>query len=367
MKLNLVMIVKNEERCLERCLRQAAPLADRMIVVDTGSADRTKEIAEEMGAEVLDYQWTNDFSAARNFALEHSDADWNLVLDADEYLRPCDRKKLEEMLEKRSKSLGSGWMGAITCYNTFPDGDEISVSATSIPRLLPAGVRYSGMIHEQPGAEDMPCYRVPLEADHDGYMKENKGERNLRYLEQAAAAHPEDPYYVFQVAATLRNLKRLPESLLWFRRFYQNEPGEGEYRVSGVLLYLYTLLDLADTGDTSCLQEAWNIIEKEKGRLGDRADFWFVCGLFYMKLVLSDVQTYIQYLPEIEASYLRCLSIGEHPEKGGVLGTGSFKAAYNLGAWYEVSGQMEKAGYYYRQAASEGYEPARKRLSFQKS
>ncbi|MEG0215495.1 MAG: glycosyltransferase family 2 protein, partial [Hungatella sp.] len=57
---------------------------------------------------------------------------------------------------------------------------------------------------------------------------------------------------------------------------------------------------------------------------------------------------YIEYLPRIEASYLHCLEIGEIPEHGGVLGTGSFKAAYNLGAWYEATGDLKKADNYYQ-------------------
>ena len=87
-----------------------------------------------------------------------------------------------------------------------------------------------------------------------------------------------------------------------------------------------------------------------------------MCGLFYMKRVLSDVQRYIGLLPNIERCYLRCLKSGERPELGGVVGTGSFKAAYNLGAWYEVSGQNELAVKYYKQAAKEGYGLAMERL-----
>ena len=69
MKINLVMIVKNEERSLERCLRTVDNLVDEVIVVDTGSTDKTVEIAEEMGAKVFSFTWVNDFSAARNYAL----------------------------------------------------------------------------------------------------------------------------------------------------------------------------------------------------------------------------------------------------------------------------------------------------------
>ena len=84
---------------------------------------------------------------------------------------------------------------------------------------------------------------------------------------------------------------------------------------------------------------------------------------FYMKLVLSDVQRYIGYLPRIEESYLKCLRLGAKPELEMVAGTGSFKAAYNLAVWYEVSGQTQKARAYYQRAAREGYGPAKERLS----
>lgn len=81
-----------------------------------------------------------------------------------------------------------------------------------------------------------------------------------------------------------------------------------------------------------------------------------------MKRVLSDVERHMALLPNIEKCYLKCLSLGERPWMGGVVGTGSFKAAYNLGAWYEVSGQMEMAKQYYRDAAKAGYGPAKARL-----
>ena len=102
MKINLVMIMKNEARSLRRCLKAVKPLVDRMIIVDTGSGDASVAIAKEMGAEVFFFSWINDFSAARNFALEHSDGDWNLVLDADEYVRPCRRRDLERNVAWRN-------------------------------------------------------------------------------------------------------------------------------------------------------------------------------------------------------------------------------------------------------------------------
>lgn len=354
MKINLVMIAKNEERSLQRCLEAAKPLVDEMILADTGSSDRTAEIAREMGAKVVSFPWVNDFSAARNFALEQSDADWNLILDADEYVRDYSREKLEKELSGRSGL----WLGGIIRYDEYPDGEGVSTSTSVLPRILPKGVRYCGIIHEQPEG-NYPCYGLSLEVDHDGYMVEDKGERNLAYLRQAVSDYPGDGYYQFQLASTLRNLKRLEESLPYFRKFYRLAARKDAYRAGGIVLYLYTLLDL---GEMNCLDEAGRIIEKEERTLGNWSDFCFVCGLFYMKRVLSDVQRYLSLLPNIERCYLRCLSLGERPELGGVVGTGSFKAAYNLGAWYEVSGQKELAVKYYRMAAEAGYEPAKERL-----
>lgn len=354
MKINLVMIVKNEERSLGRCLEAARPLVDRMIVVDTGSNDRTRAIAEKMGAELYSFTWIDDFSAAKNFALDQSDGDWNLVLDADEYVRPYKRRDLERVLASRE----GVWLGGMLWYNSYPEEDGISVSTSILPRLLPKGVRYTGRIHEQPEGA-YPCCQIPLEVDHDGYLYTDKGERNLPYLRLEAQEHPEDGYYQFQLASTLRNLRRQEESLPYFRGFYRLSRREESYRAGGVVLYLYTLLDV---GTMECLSEAGAVVEREEPELGGWSDFCFVCGLFYMKRVLSDVERYMGLLPKIEYCYKRCLELGERPELGGVVGTGSFKAAYNLGAWYEVSGQKDLAVRYYRAAAKAGYGPAKERL-----
>lgn len=98
MSLSLCMITKNEEQFLERCINSVKPAVDEIIVVDTGSTDRTKEIAKALGATVLDFAWGDDFSKARNFAIEHATGDWILVLDADEVLDAADAGKIKEMI-----------------------------------------------------------------------------------------------------------------------------------------------------------------------------------------------------------------------------------------------------------------------------
>ncbi len=355
MKINLVMIMKNEERSLERCLKQAGGIVDEIIIADTGSTDRSVEIAEKSGAKIWKYEWNDDFAAARNFALEHSDAEWNLILDADEYLLPCRREELERKIQEHSGRYGKRWIGSILRRDFWKEEGRMESSLTCIPRLLPHGVRYFGMIHEQP-EEAGPFLKIPLEAEHDGYLYADKSGRNLEYLKKAVERYPEDMYYRFQMAVTLRNAKKPLESLDWFRQFYESGARKSGYWPEGVVSYLYALIE-SETQSGLC--EALEIVSREQACLKDRADFWFVCGLFYMKLVLSDVSQYLEFLPKIEESFLKCLRIGEHP--GCVVGTGSFKAAYNLALWYEVSGQTEKAIKYYKDAA-ENFEPAKERL-----
>ncbi len=86
--LSLCMIVKNEEKHLARCLSSVKDVADEIVIVDTGSTDKTIEIAESFSAKIFHFDWVNDFSAARNFALSKCTGDWILYLDADEELNP---------------------------------------------------------------------------------------------------------------------------------------------------------------------------------------------------------------------------------------------------------------------------------------
>lgn len=100
--LSLCMIVKDEEEHLAKCLHSVRPVVDEMIVVDTGSSDRTKVIAQVFGAQVFDYPWTGDFSTARNHSLSKASGDWILIMDADEVLSPLDFKELKGITDRKS-------------------------------------------------------------------------------------------------------------------------------------------------------------------------------------------------------------------------------------------------------------------------
>lgn len=101
--LSLCMIVKDEEKYLPRCLGSIKPVVDEMIIVDTGSIDRTKDIAKLFGAKVYDFEWNDDFSEARNFSLSKAAGEWIFVLDADEVVSPIDYGELKDLITRAEK------------------------------------------------------------------------------------------------------------------------------------------------------------------------------------------------------------------------------------------------------------------------
>lgn len=349
MKLNIAMIAKNESRCIEKSLRAAEPYVDDIIVVDTGSTDDTCEIVKHLSEKIRLYHfdWVNDFSKAKNFSLEMSEkngADFTLVLDADEYLRTPSRDP-REFIQRSVDKYGTDWAGYLVRYDQFyDDKDQIGVAESRTTRLLPRGTRYSGSIHEQPVFNGIRI-QTPFVADHDGYLDKGKGERNLSYLKDELKEHPDDPYLLYQIGVALKSMKKTSEAYGYFSKFYEMVKGQdrdfqADFVRDGVIRYLYTLTDI---NTEESLRKALDIVSDTEKYFLENTDFYFFKGIFYMKLVLIDTAKYIKYLPEIEKSYLRCLEIGERDDQMTVAGTGSFKAWHNLGLWYQLNGDDQKA------------------------
>lgn len=198
-RLTVCLIAKNEERFLAQCLRSVKDLAWQIVVVDTGSTDRTKGIAREFGAEVHDFKWCDDFSAARNAALEHARGDWVLMLDADEELTEEGRQVLrQEMLDKK----------VIAYRLPIVDVGKEDEGCSYVPRLFrnAPGLFYVGRIHEQVFSSievrrrewGMENRLSKATLRHHGYTTEivrerGKLARNLRLLELAVEEMPDEP------------------------------------------------------------------------------------------------------------------------------------------------------------------------------
>ncbi|RMG43333.1 MAG: glycosyltransferase family 2 protein [Acidobacteria bacterium] len=198
--LSACLIVRDEEERLGRCLTSLRPVADELVVADTGSADRSREIARRHGARVVDIAWRDDFAAARNECLERARGAWILVVDADEVLENPDRAALEGLL---AASDAPGF--TVEIVSARDGGDEEIAHVARLFRNLPSH-RYRGRVHEQilpalaasAGRPDWTPPRSGLRLRHEGYLAEvrerrNKLERNRRLLREEIARRPHDP------------------------------------------------------------------------------------------------------------------------------------------------------------------------------
>ncbi|MCX5834257.1 MAG: glycosyltransferase, partial [Deltaproteobacteria bacterium] len=204
--ISLCMIVKNEEKNLIRCLSNLKQAVDEIIVVDTGSTDRTRDIATAFGAKVFEIPWREDFSEARNFSLAKATCDWILVMDADEVISPCDFVKLRNLTSpvKDQKTRPGGFILTTRNYTTVMNtegwipNDGSYANEEAGPGWYPSRkvrlfrndhrIRFEGAVHEL--VEDsMACHHfkifaTDLPVHHYGTLKAvDSGDKGKAYYE----------------------------------------------------------------------------------------------------------------------------------------------------------------------------------------
>lgn len=221
--LSLCMIVKNEEANLGCCLESVKGIADEIIIVDTGSTDRTVEIARQHGAEILTHEWDEDFAAARNVSLSHATGNWILVLDADEALAEEDKGRLCGLLRTNGPT-------AYLLNIVSPVNDRRSSHAVinAFPRLFRnrPEIRFEGRCHEQltPSIARIGGIVSPTEirVHHRGYHGlwvdlSAKRQRNIRLLNRQLADHPKDPLAHFHLGEVYGLEGRIDEAIPCYR------------------------------------------------------------------------------------------------------------------------------------------------------
>ncbi|PAD30678.1 hypothetical protein CHH60_15060 [Paenibacillus sp. 7523-1] len=347
--LSLVMIVKNEEKTLRRCLNSVQSLVDEIIIVDTGSTDDTIQIASEFTTEIFEYPWNQDFAAARNYALDQSASDWNLVLDADEFISNDCSAAIREFIQSGPA------IGRVKVKNQFESQDGINTETSYISRIFPKQCRYIGKIHEQIQS-DLSRVIIDVEISHDGYLNQIKSTRNIPILLECIKEHQQDAYFHYQIAKEYRGLQEHNHAVAHLRLAYQFIDRRKTFAPQIVINYLYATIA------AGTLEEGISVIEDNYEYLEESADFFFVAALFMLELILSNPDEYSSNLALIEQFYKRALSIGEVEVEGKVQGTGSYAAHHNLGVYYEVIGQHDLAMQQYSSAAEYNYGPSLKRL-----
>ena len=340
----LVVIARDASRSIERCLRSAAPLVRRMLVLDTGSIDDTVEISKACGAEVHHFAWIDDFSAARNRSLELARAEWALILDADEWFDfPAEdallaaRKVLADHSEQRPQHPGLLRVRS----ETLIEG-RIETADSWLPRLLPGEVRYRGRIHEQLITAH-EGHRIDLTLQHDGYCQGDlaaKRQRNAALISKALTEDPDSPYLHFQAGVEDEIAQRWDSACEHFAAAIRLN-GERLTPYSHPLAYRYVHA-LSRAGR---INEALEFGLRATAQWPDSSDVHFAFGNVCLDASLLDPASALEvWLPAAETAWKQCLEIGESDShEGHISGRGSYLAAENLAVLYGELGQTALA------------------------
>lgn len=347
--ISLCMIVKNEESNLARCLGNVRNKVDEIVIVDTGSTDNTKEIATRYTKKVYDFEWCDDFAAARNYSISKAENDWILILDADEVVNYFNKKSLTKfMTESKEKA------GRINRLNSFEDISGRKKYFERVNRFFNKKYfRYEGIIHEQVvriDGEDYLTTDIDIAANHIGYEKEilnktNKIDRNKKLLQRAIADNRVDPYLYYQLGKTFFMEKNYLEAANNFEMSIKlGIDIKYEYVEDLIESYGYALIN-------SERYEAALTLKKYEEEYKNIADYNFVMGLIYMNNAKFE---------EAVNKFIQC----QNAKECKIEGVNSYQANYNIAVIYECLGIHNEAVKYYKKCGN--YEPAVKRLKILK-
>lgn len=201
--LSIGMIVKNEIRCLEKCLKALQPLREaipcQLVIADTGSDDGTREVAQRYADILFDFPWINDFAAARNAVLDRCTGKWALTVDADEYLDADFAELVKFLTGPEQKQFNWACVSIVNYSDREMKGDGIDFLAARLAKLA-AHPRYEGTIHEYLSLPKAGSAKALFEVrfHHDGYAQDSKHperalqkqKRNLALLDQELEKEP---------------------------------------------------------------------------------------------------------------------------------------------------------------------------------
>ena len=242
--LSLCMIVKDEEGFLPQCLDSVKDYVDELIIVDTGSTDKTVEIAERYNAKVFHHPWENSFSKARNYSLKYATCDWILILDADEEIENKDAHKLREVIRNNDSSVIN-----LPVFYKPKGGKNLSVSNSERIFKNHLGFHYEGIVHNSLKYSG-PDKNANIRLYHYGYHQgeeqmEKKFKRTSTLLREQIKSDPENPIPHHYLSISCLDRQRLDEciqeALEAIRLFEQQDSNTQQrsqsYYVAGVAFY----------------------------------------------------------------------------------------------------------------------------------
>lgn len=345
--ISVCIIAKNEESRIEQCLASVKPCGFEIVVVDTGSTDRTKEIAAKYADKVLDFAWCDDFSAARNFSLREASNNWIFMIDCDETIKEIDVEELNYFRKHLSESVGSVSRENLVTENGVLTLNNIDYTERFFNKKL---YHYTGIIHEQltpiRGTE-IPNLLLHTTLLHTGYdmtpeEQEAKYRRNFTLLEKQAAMDPENPYLYYQLGKTCEILEDFPRACTYYDKGL-------EFDVDPELAYVQAMVvsygnALLRSGQAETALGFEGIYDE----FSSVTDFVYLMGNIYNDNGMPE-QALEQYQKALQMP------------PGRQNGANSFLPFYQSGMIFEALGNLETAAALYRKCGD--FAPAAERLA----
>lgn len=290
-RISQCMIVKNEEKNIEKALSWGKGILWERIVVDTGSTDRTVELAQRMGAKVYHFPWIDDFSAAKNYAIEQAKGEWIAFLDADEYFPDEDRQKLIQLLNMLQKHRCDGVMTRWIHLND--EGNIKSIDSQIRFFRNDPSLRYRKRIHEHLAAADGHDLLIWDATDnmsiyHLGYTTEafeTKKGRNMRLILVELEEHPDDFEmlgYLGNEYEVLGEWEKAEES---YRKAVMHMPekmrGRYDITTSGCMFRLLELLSVKQGIEE---RELLEVYRSAVDGWPEEGDYDYIMGKYYASL-----------------------------------------------------------------------------------
>ena len=343
--ISLCMIVRDEEKCIAKCLASVQEVADEIIVVDTGSKDETKRIAAGFGAKVIDFIWNGSFADARNASLEAANGDWVLFLDADEYLEPSSHEALRKAAVQADVE---GYY--IPIVNIYGNEQQPEQCKDLLFRLFRnrSEYRFRGIIHEQVLTSILEKdSKANLAIAHDviiyhyGYLdsqvqEKDKINRNLALLAQQIKDFPEDKYVLYQYGLELYRAERYGESIEMLKKSLAGlKTGGPESMYFPKLIRLLVMTHY----QARRYEEAVAYVKYGLSIYQDYADLYHYGGLCFYEL--RAYGTSFEY-------FMKATTLGEQAYiYGSYPGVRGFRSYYYMGKICEEFGSEEEAlGHY---------------------
>lgn len=347
-KISAAMIVKNEEGMLAECIESFREAVDEIVIVDTGSSDKTVEIAESYNVKLFHHEWKNDFSEARNFSISKTTGDWILIIDADERLEREDIPLIRALKWDKDQNIIS-----FAVYSSLPGNlGNANFGKHFSPRLFRKKPEfyYYGIVHnvlnitENVAVTNIRLYHLGYDLDQDKMKK--KFERSIKLLLKQVEEHPDDAFIrmnTAQMYLSRNHSDEAEEHALKCIEILEADPGHQEHLYL-MALYQVSLIHLRRMEYEKCIEFAQKAVNRKEDYIDPMLNLgWcYYSSKEYDKSVeiLNKFLEYREDLVKNEGAGLLILS---------KLGS-DYEANFLLGEIHKENGEFEQAVGYYNKA-----------------